>query len=242
MLLSVLASAALQQANPARAVLDATLGAYAACQTYKDTGEVVSAFEAGGEPADSSTRSIKTWFVRPGNIRFECHETDPESKADEYFVVWKGKTGSHTWWSRLANGTHEPTALKALRAASATSGGASDLLYPLMCPPDDPDMWTLAKLDKPVLAGQSTLDGAPCHVLKGTGFEGSSITVWIDEKTHAIRRFREAIALEGGRLTDTISLKPAFGAPVSQEDAWFKPPIVRDPPPPVGSTGGRVSR
>ena len=157
MLLSVLASAALQQANPARAVLDATLGAYAACQTYKDTGEVVSAFEAGGEPADSSTRSIKTWFVRPGNIRFECHETDPESKADEYFVVWKGKTGSHTWWSRLANGTHEPTALKALRAASATSGGASDLLYPLMCPPDDPDMWTVAKLDKPVmLVGQGS--------------------------------------------------------------------------------------
>ena len=205
MLLSVLASAALQQANPARAVLDATLGAYAACQTYKDTGEVVSAFEAGGEPADSSTRSIKTWFVRPGNIRFECHETDPESKADEYFVVWKGKTGSHTWWSRLANGTHEPTALKALRAASATSGGASDLLYPLMCPPDDPDMWTLAKLDG----------------------------IW---------RFREGIAFDGGRVNDTILLKPAFGAPVSQEDAWFKPPIVRDPPPPVGSTGGRVSR
>lgn len=243
MLLSILAASVVTQQTSGRAVLDAALSAYGACTTYKDSGEVVSTFDVEGETGDATTRTIKTWFVRPEFVRFECHEIDGETKVDEYFVVWKGKTASHTWWSRLANGTHEPTPIKALRAASAISGGASDLLFPLLVPTDEADVWSLSKLEKPVIGEPATIDGAACHVVSGTGYDGSAVTVWIDAKTHAIRRFRESIAVEGGgRLTDTITLKPQFDTPVTEQDAWFKPPIVKDPPPPGGSTGGGGGR
>ena len=242
MLLTMLAAMALQQPDPARVVLNATLKAYRDCPSYRDTGSVVSVFEVAGEPSESTTRTTKTWFVRPDHVRFECHEIDAESKVDEYFVVWKGKTGSHTWWSRTANGTHDPEPLQALRAASAISGGASDLLFALMCPVEGGEGWSLAKLEKLNLDNPEVVAGAPCHVLKGLGFAGSEVAVWIDSKTHAIMRYREAIPLEGGRLIDTIDFKPQLGAPVTPEEAWFKPPIVREPPPVGSDTGGGGSR
>ncbi|MCO5295246.1 MAG: hypothetical protein M9921_00140 [Fimbriimonadaceae bacterium] len=241
-MLLLLTLATLQPSETAEEILASMSAAYRSCETYADTGVVSSVFEAGDETGEPSVRTIRTLFVRPDHIRFECHEKNAATKAEEYFVVWRGATKSHTWWSTIANGTHHDTPLEALGEASALSGGASDLVYALLSPPVDGKGWSVAQLASLKKAGTEQVTGALCDVLVGKGFEDSAVTVWIDRDSHAIRRFREAVVVPGGTTVDTVTLVPVFGAPVTPEEAWFKPPIVRDPPPVGGDTGGGGAR
>lgn len=237
MVLALLAGLAIGAQDEAKALLDQTLALYQRTQSYEDSGIVSSVMQTAGETSEAPVRTIRTVFVRPDHVRFECHEIDAVTKVDEYYVVWKGKTKSHTWWSRLANGTHHDLPLQSLREASATSGGASDLLYPLFVPgaAKAAKAWSLADLAEAKLAGSEDVDESPCRVLTGKGYEGSEITVWIDAKTYAIRQFREVVAHEQFTSIDTITLKPQLEKALTVEDAWFGPPIVTPPP---GGTGG----
>lgn len=229
-------------ADTAEQILAAMSAAYRACDTYTDTGVVASVFEAGDETGEPTVRTVRTLFVRPDHIRFECHEKNESTKVEEYFVVWKGATRSHIWWSTIANGTHHDTPLEALQEASALSGGASDLVFSLLAPSQDGKGWSANKLGSAKVVGTEIVTGAACDVLSGRGYEDSSVTVWIDRESHAIRKFREVVAVPGGTMVDTVTLVPVFGGPVTPEEAWFKPPIVREPPPVGSATGGGGSR
>lgn len=229
-MLLFLALSTMQATDPAK-VLEAMREAYLTCETYTDTGVVSTVFESGDETGEPVLRTVRTIFVRPDHIRFECHESNAEERTEEYFVVWKGATKSHAWWSTIANGTHHDTPLEALGHASAISGGASDLVFGLLCPPADSQVWTLAKLGSPKIAGMEAVAGVQCDVVTGTGYGDAAVTVWVDRRSHAIRRFRETQTVPGGMTVDTVTLVPVFGAPVTPEEAWFKPPVVREPPP-----------
>ena len=237
MVLALLAGWLIGMQDEAKAVLQQSLALYGRTQSYQDAGEVASVVHTESETSVQAVRRVRTVFVRPDHVRFECHEIDLATKVDEYFVVWKGKTKSHAWWSRIANGTHHDQPLEALKEVSALSGGASDLLYPLLVPDAARSVkaWSLADLAAPKLAGFEEVDKMRCRVLVGRGFEGSEITVWIDARTHAIRRFREIVTQGHLASIDTITVQPEFDKPLTPEDAWFGPPIVKPPP---GDTGG----
>jgi outer membrane lipoprotein-sorting protein len=177
-------------------VLAQSRAAYAALQSYADSGSVVNEF--GSDPAHSirERHRFRTLFRRPRSFLFDFLKL-----GGDRYVVWGDDAAFHSWWKTTGVQYDYPKG----QGAGAFSGGAAQTKGSLVMIP--PLLFTGAGLVGPLTEfgdaeedGKEAVDGHDCVRLTGvakdvypSGKEVNvrKVTVWIDAKTMLVRRVFE---------------------------------------------------
>lgn len=192
---------------------------YAAAESYEDEGVVVTKFSGG----TSHTRSLpfKTVFTRPSALRYEFKD------GSNRMVVWSDEKGFHNWWSVQPGVKDFDTIELAMAGPSGVSGGSATAITTLLLP----DMnWGLrvTELAKPKLAAKEKINGVTCLKIEGAAIDGTVVSVWIDEETHAVHRTFESKTIDPAKVPGsmpgpaftaetTITFKPRLNGPIAPE-------------------------
>jgi outer membrane lipoprotein-sorting protein len=202
-------------------LIDATLASYTKAGSYRDTGVALTLEHEKGKWREAARIEFTTTFKRPSSLLMELHEKSPGH--EERSLLWSdGK--SHRWWSSFDKKTRNEDSLElALVALSGNSSGVSETVPALLMPYDDvkPVFGTMRRLK---LLPPEAVDGELCHRLEGAVEEGTTLTVWIDQRTYMIRQILEENVVEGERWQTLIVFKPLLNAPVEAADLRFAPP------------------
>ncbi len=185
--LSVAAPAAAGADNPQQIVAQMRQ-AYAALQSYSDTGVLLIHM-----PGDTAPQEIpfQTAFDRPGKFRFAwttSHPYRPLRHLETRHAIWSGAAGVYSW--RQASGG-EPTMKPieslnlAMAAAAGVSGGASLTVAGLLMNDVGPSM---ADIDWRQLVGNETVDGVDCHHIAGRHARLGQYDAWIGRHDHLLRK------------------------------------------------------
>lgn len=142
-------------------ILQAVRDAYSRCQSYQDSGDVVSVFvqESPRPNRRTTSRPFSTWFVRPNRFRFEFAErTIGPPEEWRRHVVWERDGVARSWWS--IKGERESKDLPMLIAgATGISGGSANRVPRMLMP----DRFKPGEVPTATLLGAESVDGISCH-------------------------------------------------------------------------------
>jgi hypothetical protein len=171
-------------------VLARMRGAYRACSTYLDTGEVTTTFMKTERAARRTTvLRFSTAFDRSGGFRFEYKAVDvgPESEWVHY-VIWDDGSGCRTWWTLQPIIELRATVDLACGEARGVSSASSSRVPTLL----KPDEMTCDALPfDALIEGTGRVDGCVCYVLVAYYDDDATLRLWIDERSFLIRRVEE---------------------------------------------------
>lgn len=224
---SLLAAAFLLTAVSARAASDSpqpdellaqTRAAYAALNTYADSGVVVVEYKPPGAPALIERHAFTTRFRAPRQFYFDFRKDS--SAGGERFVIWCPGDDFNSWWS--TTGVHETypkgEGATAFAVGALPTAGSVLLIPPLLFQP--------AKLQGPVIdmtgsryVGVEDVVGRRSHKLTADvrlnhwSETTRPTTVWIDAETLLIHKVLEDAPSGVGagtldRVTTTFDPKP----------------------------------
>jgi hypothetical protein len=184
-------------------VLTRSLAAYAALQSYADSGGVV------GEGAGREDRfAFRTYFTRDprnlllnfrflGNLYLTGNRWVP---GDHRIVIWMEEGEMQSWDSKAEAHQTYPSGggrqVKALTGAAYNTVGVSTLIPSLLYSKAD-IVSAVRATEEPVEAGTETIGGRKCYKVMGveryrypsgqvTGVR--PITLWIDAETYLLRK------------------------------------------------------
>jgi hypothetical protein len=216
----------------ARGILARTRAAYANCRTYRDSGESTTVVVMGPQPWErrTSIKRFRTAFERPQSLFFEYRDVGvgPESEWSRALVC-AGPDGILTW-STLRIAQEPPKSIHAaLYHLMCVSGGTSGTTPWLLVP--TPERCPLPESHSAWIAGTDRLGGSECFRVRGHDRLGTPFDVWIDPRTHAVRRISETRTFAGGSrsgagfTTQTVTtFEPVFDEPVDPASFRFVPP------------------
>jgi thiol-disulfide isomerase/thioredoxin len=192
---------------------------YAQAKSYVDRGAVVTVFSGASSHTDRKT--FQTAFVRGDKFRFEYRGEFPPNTM----VVWNDGTHTYTSWSIQPGTIEEEDLAHALGAAAGVSTGLSTTI-PAFLMPELRHNW-LALLANPQLDADETIDGHACWRVRAQSHRGDPYTLWIDRKSHLLRRYTTSHHFASGPhgafdAATTTTYEPTANAPVSA--ALLAPP------------------
>lgn len=196
-------------------VLRETMRVYGDCRTYVDRGRVtVYAYDSrhAGRPTRSSFATV---FRRPDRLRFDVREIEALAPCREEAVVcWDGRRAL-TWRPIFERPLASPHLERAVaEAAGLPAGGASYVLHLLLGRP-----WRHAPEHRARWLGRRALGDDECDKLQLGGRTCERCyTLWIDVRTHLVRRILEVAARSRGEepTQRVFRLEPRVDASVDE--------------------------
>lgn len=177
-------------------VLAQSRAAYAALQSYADSGSVVNEFGSGPAHPMTERHRFRTLFRRPRSFFFDFMKL-----GGDRYVVWSDDQAFHSWWKTTGIQYDYPKG----QGAGAFSGGAAQTKGSLVVIP--PLLFTGAGLVGTMTQftdaeddGREAVDGHDCVRLVGvakdvypSGKEVNvrKVIVWLDAKSLLVRRVFE---------------------------------------------------
>lgn len=170
---------------------------YAACSSYRDTGDDVSVFiDDGSRNRRTRSRPFRTLFVRPRLFRFEFRNRDIGPEVDwPIHVIWRTGEATYTYGSRANYRERTKSLGMAVAGATGVSGGTAHTVPRLLMGAEIGGFCITDLLDLRV-EGEEEVDGHACHRLTGRRPRGQDQTVWIDSQHFLIRRLYDSQILE----------------------------------------------
>jgi hypothetical protein len=199
-------------------VLKKMFEAYRECRSYRDTGVMVSAIQgplASGEKTENST----TVFARPARYRFT--KTWSNDDGDQEQLIWRNDAEFQIHWNtrpnlKPAQSLDEAFGLGHPQAELIASMLMSDVHH-------SPALDTVGH----VLAGEETLDGHACWLIKALTTKQQSAQFWIDKQSFLLRQFkfkRQAGAISEERV---LTWQPEVNVDIPNSALQLDPPAVK---------------
>jgi peroxiredoxin len=191
----------------AEAIINATIARYATARSYEDHGTITTAFDA----ASMITTDEKTFdiaFVRDERFRFDV-------RADgSPYTVWNDGVHTYSRWRHSAKpGVHmEADVVTALREAASISDGVSVEIPSVLWRGEVAAAWLSALRLR--VDGAESIDGAPCWRLTGVNPHHEDVTLWIDQRTHALRRTLDHHRTKSFEAMVSTTFAPIIDQPV----------------------------
>jgi outer membrane lipoprotein-sorting protein len=170
---------------PAGAIIQETKAAYAALQSYSDSGTIES--QLGGF-ADTMNFTIRV--QRPGLYRISWKASAPQASGADDGMTWSDGTGDFLGLGGMPEQKQKDRAT-ALAGATGTSLGAAANIPGTFFG----DNWGNQLVGNFQRQPDETVDGTDCYVVSEEMKNGTSsiaTTLWIGKQDHFIRRIRTA--------------------------------------------------
>lgn len=209
--------------------------AYAALQSYADTGSVVYEFGSDVSHPSKERHRFRTLFRRPRSFLFDFLK-----QGTDRYVVWADDQAFHSWWKTTGVQYDYPKG----QGAGAFSGGVVQTKGSLIMIP--PMLFAGAGLVGPLTQfgdaeddGKEAIDGHDCVRLVGvakdvypSGKEVNvrKVIVWIDAKTMLVRRVFEDTprgGMAGSVSRYTTSVDPQANPRLDDAAFSFTPPSTQ---------------
>jgi hypothetical protein len=192
---------------------------YVTVSSYQDTG-VVETVTGGPLPTRSTDIFFKTYFTRPGKLRFEWTDytilTSPEKN-----VVWSDGLKTFRFY------TYEPEKIESeedigmgIAGATGLSRGAAHTVPGLLI--KEIGGFSLTDLMKLSLNGQERFEGEDCFIVEGFHPNGEAWQMWISKKDFLLRKLR--IKGSDGEFKEEIHRDIQIGAEILE--AVYHPKIA----------------
>lgn len=210
----------------ARLILDRMKKTYADCTWYADSGVVTTEFFRDSGKSHTTEKRFTTAFVRAGRVRFEF--TDMHLRTGDRqarYIIWSDGQRVQTWWD-VKPGIETPESLHlALGAANGVSGGSS-LTIPALLLPDELGGGMLMHIAGAQCLDDGSFEDHDCFRVEGQ-YGGHPITVWIDKKSHLVRRIDEQAKINDFRTETTTTYDPSIDQIIADERLEFNPPVTK---------------
>jgi len=164
--------------------------AYAAAQSYSDTGEVLVHWKDQSEPNEIR---FETAFARPNYFKFVWvahHPYLPLRHIKWRSAIWSDGTKSYLWQMHDEPAS-EPQSTQTLELAVAgatgVSGGAALTVANLLMP--EIQAHSIRELKRLHLLGIEQVEGIPCYHITGSGVLGDH-DIWVSTDDLLIRKLR----------------------------------------------------
>lgn len=220
------------QTPSADELLERMRSAYAALETYADTGTLVSEDKSVGAPLITERSFFTTRFAAPRRFHFDF--TKNPAVAQERYVIWCAGETFATWWS--ATQTTESYAQgegqNAFALGEFPTGGTALLIAPLLF--EGAGLHgPIADFVSPTYVGTETISERPYHILGAElrvnhWSETTRATqLWIDAETYLVHKIVQDTPTDMGTgvvQRATITLEPAANPPLEPTVFAFTPP------------------
>lgn len=216
---------ATQPGPSARQILDRMAKTYSHCASYSDSGCATTVFFEGGRKR-TVLKPFATAFIRPDRFRFEYYEKVNDDKRGRY-IVWARGKDVRTWWEIRPGVEKEKSLGLALAGATGVSGGSAHTIPGLLMPKEVGGR-LLTTIEKSKRVEDAKLDNVDCYRIKGR-YGGSPMTLWIDKRTHLVRRIDTRTKFDNFRTEETTTYAPSVDEPVPAEKLEFKAPGEKPP-------------
>jgi outer membrane lipoprotein-sorting protein len=203
-------------------VLEQSKAAYAALQTYADTGVVIAEFGVSSREQHRFTTRLSR---SPRGFLF-----DFEQAAGDRYVIWGDPQAFHTWWKATGQQSDHPNPNNSgafLLADSPTLGAALKIPALLYAKASLPG--TFLHFEPRGSPGEESFDGHRCYLVSGTskdvyGATGRevnvrSVSIWVDAQTLLIRKVVEEWPPVGGQTNRRTTLIEPQANPALQASA-----------------------
>lgn len=183
------------------AILAGMSAAYAAAQSYGDTGEVLMDLDDRDEPYGIA---FETFFGRPEAFKFMWvahHPHPPLQHITWRSALWSDGAEAHVWLMHDEPASvpqSMPDVEMAVAAATGVSGGSALTIAKLLMPRIDAH--SIHELTRLRHEGIEDVEGVACHHISGTGALGAC-ELWIATDDLLLRRMRHSI--EGTTFEET---------------------------------------
>jgi outer membrane lipoprotein-sorting protein len=203
----------------AQDVLDHMAKAYAACNSYHDSGIVKTVFvQANGNR--TVEKPFTTAFVRPDRFRFEYKEE--AGGQERRYIVWRKGKEVQTWWD-VKPGVEKPESLNLALAGATGVSALSAHTVPALLLPKEVEGRRLMDMTEAKRVEDAKLDKVDCFCIEGK-FADSPTTLWIDQKTFLVRRIDAQQKFDGFRTETTTIYDPAIDEEIPDKRLEFDPP------------------
>jgi len=204
---------------------------YAACRSYRDTGEVRTSSTTDGGHFGSEL-PFATAFVRPDRFRFEFTDQGLGERRAKY-IVWVSGDEVRSWWDAQP-GVRQPGSLgEALQVAAGVSGSSSVRVPEMLLP--------AIGGESAVLLGAERIEdgddrGVECFRIRGKSrptpytltmgkrqvtVKDESVTLWIDRASFLLRKVEQNRTFQSYREEATTLYSPALNVDVQPGDLAF---------------------
>ncbi len=204
-----------QDAPTAKQLLDRTSKTYANCKTYRDSGVVTTLFvqDTGNRTVE---KPFKTAFVRPDQFRFEYKD------GTSRYIIWSKGKELRTWWD-VKPGIEKPESLQlAVAGATGVSSGSAARI-PAMLMPDQLGGWGGIHISGAKRIDDGKLEKVECFRVEGK-YVNNPITLWVDKKSHLVRRVDEHTKFDNFRTEQTTTYDPVIDGEITDKMLEFDPP------------------
>ena len=211
-------------------VMAQSFAAYAALQSYADSGTITDEYGSVGSPSRDVSR-FRTLIRRPRFYFFEFLKHDDLDRG----VVWANLEGLHVWYRVAASVTDYPVTNEtpAFNQNEYSTRSTITLVAPLFFSKARLT-GTLTELTDPQQVGMEAIDGHPCHKIVGiakqvyqTGYEANKrrTTVWVDVQSFLVRKIFEEWKAPPGTVQRRITtLSPHANPTLDDARFAFTPP------------------
>jgi hypothetical protein len=175
------------KAPPPQALIRNMAERYAALSSYQDSG-VVETVSGGSLPRRSTDVLFKTYFTRPGKLRFEWMGYSPLS-SPESSAIWSDgvKVFSFHSFEPERVETEEGIGM-AVAGATGVSRGSAHTVPGLLL--SEVAGFSPTELTRLSLKGQEVFEGEECYVVEGYHPDGEPWQLWISKQDSLLRKLR----------------------------------------------------
>lgn len=202
-------------------ILDRMAKAYAACDSYHDSGVIKTVtFENTDSSQITFEHSFTTVFERPARFRFEIKDED-----DDRLLISANGQDVRTWWD-VEPGIQKPESLEIAMAQALGFAGGDVSRIPALLMPEKLEGWGDLNIIAPKQIEDGKLRNVACFRLE-YNFRDEQITLWIDKQSYLVRQIDERIKTDGIRIERTTTYDPTIDGKITGEMLEFDPPSSR---------------
>lgn len=172
-------------------ILKQVTDTYAACSSYRDDGDIVTAYI---DSLDRRSRSelFDTFFIRPSHFRHLARRRGADLDSDWHlWAIWRTAEASNTFCSSQRTREQHDS----LGIAIASLGGPGVAISNLLLE-DEVGAFRLIDLVELKLDGHEDVDGHRCFRISAQHPRGGAETLWIDTKSRLLRRSLRSVTIQ----------------------------------------------
>jgi hypothetical protein len=211
--------------RPADTLLAQVAAMYAALNTYRDDGVVITAFH--GKNNFVTSKPFSTIYSRAGLFWFDF--TNP-GRNDRY-VVWRDGRIVRSWWTVTNQTECFSDISRALAGPTGVSGGSAHTI-PTLLLGSSGGGWRITSISAAVVLGTQDITGCPnCTVVEGNfARQGARYRLWIHPQTLAVMRVEQYTTIPDSiEVTTTTTYRPELNPSIDPASTHFTPPAGATP-------------
>lgn len=204
--------------RPADTLLKQVDAMYAALDSYRDEGIVITSFHGKNDFVER--KPFFTIYSRSGLFRYEF--TD----RDDRYVVWRDGAMVRSWWTVTNQLECVRDLSEALAGPTGVSSGSAHTI-PTLLMGSDGKGWRITSLSSAVILGTQDVAGCPsCTVVEGKHpRQAARYRLWIHPQTLALMRLEQYSSIpDGTEVIATATFHPQLNPSIDPASTRFTPP------------------